>query len=167
MRKCRRRGRGGVKAGPIQTLFRCECESRLAVLCGSRVCAGRSAVPAAGGGFHPARLYRLYTPANPTRRACGCRGTTLAIAWADARSHAPSPVYTRRGLRAAIDVSDLNVQFKVKIVTRIVCARAARAAARAACGPGAEAVACGSHGSSERGGRGCMTETRYTRDLLD
>ena len=52
-----------------------------------------------GGGVFPAQLYRLHTPANPTRRACGCRGTTLAIAWADARSHAPPPVYTRRGLR--------------------------------------------------------------------
>ena len=62
---------------------------------------------------------------------------------------------------------NLDVQFKVKIVTRLVCARAARAAARATCGPGAEAVACGSHGSADRGGRGCMTEMQYTKDLLD
>ena len=115
----------------------------------------------------PAQLYRLHTPANPTRRACGCCGTMLAIAWADARSHAPPPVYTRRGLRAVIDASDLDVQFKVKIVTRLVCARAARAAARATCGPGAEAVACGSHGSADRGGRGCMSEMQYGKDLLD
>ena len=92
---------------------------------------------------------------------------TLAIAWADARSHAPSPVYTRRCLRAAIDVSDLDVQFKVKIVTRLVCARAARAALRATCGSGAEAVACGSHCSAERGGCGCWTETQSAKDLLD
>ena len=152
---------------PQQTLFRCECESRLAVLCGSCACAGRSAVPAVGGGFHPARLYRLHTPANPTRRACGCRGTMLAIAWADARSYAPPPVYTRRGLRAVIDNSDLDVQLKIKIVTRLVCARAARAGLRATCVLGAEAVACSSYGSADRGGRGCMAEMQYTNDLLD
>ena len=122
VRKCSRRVRGGVKAGPIQTLFRCERESRLAGSCGSRACAGRSAVPAGrGGGGHPAQLYRLHTPANPTRRACGCRWTMLAIAWADARSHAPSPVYARRGVRAVVDNLDLDVHFKVKMV------RAARA----------------------------------------
>ena len=120
-----------------------------------------------GGWVFPAQLYRLHTPANPTRRACGCRGTMLAIAWADARSHAPPPVYTRRGSRAVIDNSDLDVHFKVKIVTRLVCARAARAALRATCGSGAEAVACGSHCSAERGGCGCLTEMQNTKDLLD
>ena len=91
----------------------------------------------------------------------------LAIAWADARSHAPPPVYTRRGLRAVIDNSDLNVQFKVKIVTRLVRARAARAVLRAACVLGAEAVACGSYGSADRGGCGRMTEMQGTNDLRD
>ena len=120
-----------------------------------------------GGWVFPAQLYRLHTPANPTRRACGCRGTMLAIAWADARSHAPSSVYARRGVRAVADTSDLDVHFKVKIVTRLMCARAARAAVRATCVPGAEAVACGSHCSAERGGCGCLTEMQNTKDVLD
>ena len=157
MRKCSRRVRGGVKAGLIQTLFRCERESRLAVLCGSRACAGRSAVPAVAGWGHPAQLYRLHTPATPAPRACGCRGTMLAIAWADARSHAPAPVFARRGGRAVVDNSDLNVHFKIKVETRVVCACAARAASRASCGPGTGAVACGSRASADRGGGRCMT----------
>ena len=107
--------------------------------------------------YHPAQLYRLHTPANPTRRACGCRGTMLAIAWADARSHAPSPVFARRGGRAVVDNSDLNVHFKIKVETRVVCACAARAASRASCGPGTGAVACGSRASADRGGGRCMT----------
>ena len=149
-----------------QTLFRCECESRLAALCGSCACAGRSAVPAFGGWGHPAQLYRLHTPANPTRRACGCRGTMLAIAWADARSRVPAPVFARRGGRAVVDTSDLDVHFKNKSVTRLVCSCAARVVSRATCGSGAEAVACGSHYSAERGGGGCVTEMRDTKDLL-
>ena len=152
-----------------QTLFRCECESRLAGRWGVRKPCVCGAVGGSGGGGwgHPAQLYRLYTPANPTRRACGCRGTMLAIAWADARSRVPAPVFARRGGRAVVDTSDLDVHFKNKSVTRLVCSCAARAASRATCGPGAEAVACGSRCSADRGGCGCWTEMQSAKDLLD
>ena len=91
----------------------------------------------------------------------------FAIAWADARSCEPAAVLARRCGRAVVDNSDLDVHFKDKSVTRLACTCAARAVSRATCGPGAEAVACGSHYSAERGGGGCVTEMRDKKDLLD
>ena len=67
---------------PQQTLFRCECESRLAVLCGSRACAGRSAVSAGAVAVTPSRVPEhtclcmpgtyAYSPPAYAARAASC-----------------------------------------------------------------------------------------------
>ena len=103
--------RGGVKAGLIQTLFRCERESRLAVLCGSRACAGRSAVPAVGGGG----LLRSYTDyihqLTPRGARAGVAGRCLrSRGQTRARMHRRPSMHGGAG-RAVVDTSDLDVHF--------------------------------------------------------
>ena len=72
-----------------------------------------------------------------------------------------------RQFRATNDTTPIVLMGHLHVNARLVCSCASRAVSRATCGPGAEAAACSSHYSAERGRGGCLTEMQDKKDLLD